>query len=307
MRKRSQFQFPLSMETGGELHPHPTLAHTILINSNRLTLLFGKLQMRAGSCGLVFEKSNHPGSPHTTRILFGWEGKSLTDTDWKPQGIKWVADPSLGETPGGMQAPHVIKEGQTFHLFYGDWRRICLAQGTDGKNFNRVLGGDGQPDLFTEHPQAEWTTNTARDPMVLKRGNTYYCYYTSHLGDPVNEGWTFCRSSTNLRNWTESVIVANTPAYKSNSAKFSDECPHVIYLPEHQLYYLFVTQLYGMDSQTTVYASPTPLYFGINDESRVVCKLPLAAPEIIQFNDQYLIATTTPELDGIRMARLKFK
>jgi hypothetical protein len=112
---------------------------------------------------------------------------SLTEPHWKPQGIKWVADPKLGETPGGMQAPYVMKEEETFYLFYGDWRRICLVKSLGGKDFNRVLGGNGQPDLFTEHPYAEWTTNTERDPMVIKSGNTYYCYYTSHLADPVNE------------------------------------------------------------------------------------------------------------------------
>lgn len=43
--------------------------------------------------------SKFPGSPRTTRFLYGWEGKSLTDKNWAEQGIKWVADPSLGETP----------------------------------------------------------------------------------------------------------------------------------------------------------------------------------------------------------------
>ncbi len=270
---------------------------------------FGIWQAADGTWQLwsCIRKSNFPGSAHTTRFLYGWEGVSLTATHWKPQGIKWVADPRLGETPGGMQSPYIIKEDETYYLFYGDWRRICLAKSLDGKNFNRVLGGNGQPDLFTEHPYAEWTTNTARDPMVMKRGNTYYCYYTSHLPDPVNEGWAFCRTSLNLKDWSESVKVADTPAYKSNSSKFSDECPHVIYLPEHDLYYLFVTQQYGTDSQTTVYASPNPMYFGVEDDSRVVCRLPIAAPEIILIDDQYYIATTTPELDGIRMAKLKWE
>jgi len=65
--------------------------------------------------------------------------------------------------------------------------------------------------------------------------------------------------------------------------------------------------LFTSDSQTTVYASPTPLYFGIDDDSRVVCRLPIAAAEIILLDNQYYIATTTPELDGIRMAKLKWE
>jgi hypothetical protein len=70
---------------------------------------------------------------------------------------------------------------------------------------------------------------------------------------------------------------------------------------------MFVTQQYGADSQTTVYASPNPMYFGVDDDRRVVCRLRVAAPEIILIGNQYYIATTTPELDGIRIAKLKWE
>ena len=49
------------------------------------------------------------------------------------------------------------------------------------------------------------------------------------------------------------------------------------------------------------------MYFGVDDESRKVCTLPIAAPEIIKRGDSYFIATTTPELDGIQMARMTWK
>ena len=259
--------------------------------------------------------SKFPGSSYTTRFLYGWEGQSLTDKNWKPTGIKWVADPSLGETPGGMQAPHVIKEGPFYYLFYGDWQRICLAASQDGKNFERVLGGNGQPDLFSEHSYINefkvrgdpLFVSHARDPMVLKRGNTYYCYYTSHITDPVNDGAAFCRTSVNMRDWSESVIISHTPPNAGNSPRYSDECPHVVYLPKHRLYYLFVTQLYGKNSQTTVYASPNPLYFGVDDSSRKVCTLPIAAPEVVYYRDQYYLVALTDDLDGIRMVKLKWE
>lgn len=255
--------------------------------------------------------SNFPGSPYTTRFLYGWEGKSLTATNWEAKGIKWVADPLLGETPGGMQAPYVFKEFGVYYLFYGDWRRICLAKSLDGKNFTRVLGGNGQPDLFTEeHKNVDhqlFDTGRARDPMVLKMGNTYYCYYTSHMGDPINDGWAYCRTSVNMRDWSESVVVSHTPPFGSNSPRYSDECPFVVYLPENGMYYLFVTQIYGRDSQTTVYASTNPMYFGVDDDRNEVCKLPVAAPEVFKHDGQWYIASTTPDLQGIYMAKLKWE
>lgn len=270
---------------------------------------FGIWQAGDGTWQLwsCIRKSNYPGSDYTTRFLYGWEGAEITDKDWDPQGIKWVADTTLGETAGGMQAPYVIREDLYYYLFYGDWKRICLAKSTDGKNFTRVLGGNGQPDLFTEHPYADFRNNTARDPMVVKRGNTYYCYYTSHLGEPVNDGWAFCRTSLNLKDWSESVMVSHTPPYLTNSPRYSDECPQVVYLPEYNLYYLFVTQLYGKFSQTTVYASPNPMYFGIDDDSRVVCTLPIAAPEVILHDGQYYLAALNNELNGVRMVKLKWE
>jgi hypothetical protein len=218
-----------------------------------------------------------------------------------------MADTMLGESPGGMQAPHVIEEGGLFYMFYGDWRRICLAIGKDGKEFGRVLKlSDGEPDLFTEDDHEPPPHNHARDPMVLKTGNTYYCYYTSHTNVDKQDGAAYCRTSTDMVNWSESVTVSHSPPFPGNSPKYSDECPFVAYLEESQLYYLFVTQMYGRDSQTTVYASPNPLYFGIDDDTFEVTKLPVAAPEIILHDNEYYIASTMPTLDGIWIAKLKW-
>ena len=278
---------------------------------------FGVWQAADGTWQLwsCIRGSDFPGSSYTTRFLYGWEGKSLTSTNWSPEGIKWVADPSLGETPGGMQAPHVIKEDGIYYMFYGDWRRICLAKAFDGKNFERVLGGNGQPDLFSEHtyinqfdkPEQPIFQSHARDPMVIKRGNTYYCYYTTHITDPINDGAALVRTSVNMRDWSESVIVSHTPPYDGNSPRYSDECPHVVYLPEHNLYYLFVTQTYGKNAHTTVYASPNPMYFGVDDDSKKVCEMPIAAPEVLMYEGEYYLFYLTAELDGIQVAKLTFE
>ncbi|MBM4081093.1 MAG: hypothetical protein FJ278_15425, partial [Planctomycetes bacterium] len=55
-----------------------------------------------------------------TRLFHRWEGQRLTDPDWQPMGIAMQADVRFGETPGGLQAPHVLKLGHTWHMFYGD-------------------------------------------------------------------------------------------------------------------------------------------------------------------------------------------
>ncbi|HEY4788102.1 MAG TPA: hypothetical protein VIH57_18740, partial [Bacteroidales bacterium] len=82
------------------------------------------------------------------RLFYRWEGEKLTDTNWKPIGIAMMSDSKYGESLNGLQAPFVFKEKGIYYMFYGDWDRICLAKSKDGKNFDRVLNKNGQPDLF---------------------------------------------------------------------------------------------------------------------------------------------------------------
>ena len=101
-----------------------------------------------------------------TRLFYQWEGKALTDPNWTPRGIAMRADPDVGETNGGLQAPHVIRRNGTFLMFYGDWQHIALATSNDGKTFKRHLNRAGTVGLFDEGPGS----NT-RDPMILPIGD----------------------------------------------------------------------------------------------------------------------------------------
>lgn len=232
-----------------------------------------------------------------TRLFHRWEGRNITDAHWKPMGVAMQADPSVGETPGGLQAPHVVLLGDIYHMFYGDWVRICLATGRDGRTFARFRNERGQPALFAEGPD-----DNARDPMLLREGDRYYCYYTAH---PGKRGAVYCRTSADLRTWSDARIVA--AGGRSGDGPYSAECPHVVRLPDNGRYYLFRTQKYGRDAQTSVYCSPDPLDFGVNDDRFFVCTLPIAAPEIILHEGQWYIASLEPSLKGIRLARLKWQ
>jgi len=229
-----------------------------------------------------------------TRLFYRWEGKRLTDENWKPMGIAMQADSRFGETRGGLQAPHVIKVGDVYHMFYGDWVNICLAESRDGKAFTRVLNDKGLAGLFSEGPDAN-----ARDPMVVRIGDLWHCYYTAY---PGRKGAVYCRTSLDLRNWGESKIVAF--GGRAGTGPFSAECPHVVHHAGY--YYLFRTQRYGADAQTSVYRSKDPMNFGLDDDRYFVCTLPVAAPEIVLQEGQHYIAALLPTLKGIRIARLKW-
>jgi hypothetical protein len=258
---------------------------------------FGMWQAADGTWQLwsCIRKTKEPGN---TRLFFRWEGKRLTDPDWKPMGIAMHADPKLGEQPGGLQAPFVFRHKGKYLMFYGDLVNICSAESDDGKKFTRRLNADGVPALFKQSPRKD---GRARDPMVIRIGDLWHCYYTAH---PDKKGADYCRTSSDLLNWGEQYTVA--AGGESTDGPYSAECPFVVETQPGQ-YYLFRTQSYKGPPTTRVYYSTDPLHFGIDEDAKhLVVKLPVAAPEIIQHDGQYYIAALLPDIKGIRIARLEW-
>lgn len=228
-----------------------------------------------------------------SRLFHRWEGRNLTDPDWKPMGIAMQADEKFGETPGGLQAPYVLRHDGKFLMFYGDWQNICLAESEDGKDFRRLMP-NGMAGMFSEG-----TDFNTRDAMVLKVGDLWHCYYTAH---PKGKGSVYCRTSKDLAAWSDSKIVACGGS--AGTGPFGSECPFVVH--RHGYFYLFRTQRYGQEAITRVYRSEDPMDFGIDDDKYLVCSLPVAAPEIIRHQGRDYIACLLPSLKGIRIAGLKW-
>lgn len=233
-----------------------------------------------------------------TRLFYRWESAQLTNANWTPMGIAMQADLRLGEVPGGLQAPHVFTWNGVWYMVYGDWLRICLARSTDGKNFTRVLGANGQPDLFTG------PYYNTRDPMVLRFGPLFVCYYTGSQASAPYPGAVFCRTSANLVDWSEPLFVNAGGVASTPPTPFDAECPFV--LERNGWFYLFRNQIYGPAAQNTQYASKNPLDFGVGNDKFRIGSLPVAAPEIVLHQGQYYIASLEPNLDGIRLARLRW-
>jgi Glycosyl hydrolases family 32 N-terminal domain len=234
-----------------------------------------------------------------TRLFHRWEGAKLTDVNWTPKGIALQADPALSEREGGLQAPYVIRHDNKFWMFYGDWANICLATSTDGKTFARYRNTGGRPQLnFAGQIDRD---RNSRDPMVLRIGGKWHCYYTAH---PKNKGFDYGRTSDDLINWSEERIVA--AGGKSGDGSYSAECPFVVE-PRPGDLYLFRTQAYGKNAQTMIYYSRDPLDFGINNDAQhYVTTLPVAAPEIFQHEGQWYMAALLPSLKGIQITRLEW-
>ncbi|MEW6237022.1 MAG: hypothetical protein AB1656_16680 [Candidatus Omnitrophota bacterium] len=231
-----------------------------------------------------------------TRLFYRWQGEEITSADWTPMGVVMQADPNFGETDGGLQAPYVLHIEDIFYMFYGDWQHICLATGSDGKTFARQLNDSGRSGMFTE----EYGANT-RDPMALQAGDLFYCYYTAY---PQGKGAVYCRISADLRRWSDSVIVSSGGI--GGDGPSAAECPFVFFHRDSGYYYLFRTQRYGTDAVSHIYRSKNPLLFGVNDDSKYVGSLPIAAPEIVEHEGSEYIAYLLPGLNGIQISLLKW-
>ena len=232
------------------------------------------------------------------RLFYRWEGADLEQEHWAPKGIAMQARPELGETEGGLQSPYVIREDGTYYMFYGDWNRICLARSTDGKSFERVLGASGQPDLFTGPYE------NSRDPMVLKIDGLFHCYYAGHKEHAQPAAAVFCRTSPNLRDWSDPIVVSAGGVATQQTVWYGGDCECPFVVQRDGLFYLFRNQRYGEDNLNTQYCSPDPMDFGVDDDRYRVGTLPVAAAEIVEHGGRHYIAALLPSLKGTRMAEL---
>jgi hypothetical protein len=230
-----------------------------------------------------------------TRLFHRWEGRNLADSNWKPKGIAMQADLRRGETPGGLQAPYVTRGDGRYLMFYGDFVHICLAESHDGRTFERRLMPNGRTGMFDEGEKA-----TARDPMAIIVDGTWYCYYCAF---PEGRCAVYCRTSKDLVSWSTSKVVAYGGS--AGTGPYSAECPFVVQI-EPGYFHLFRTQEYADQPQTSVYRSADPMDFGVESDRYLVCRLPVAAPEIVTHEGRFFIACLLPSLTGIRVGGLQW-
>ena len=245
----------------------------------------------------------HTNCGGNTRLFYGWEAQNLTDSIWTPIGIMMEADTTVGERLGGLQAPHVIVKDNLYYMIYGGWDQLCLATSEDGKHFERVINDEGTTEIFTG------PYDNSRDAMTILVDGLYHCYYTGHIIGETEKNIKaaiFCRTSTDLYNWSEPKMVSGggSVADMDNWYGGDAECPFVVNYNDK--FILFRNIRYGENNLNVQYCSDDPQNFGIDTDSLMVGELPIAAPEVIEYNNEYYIASLKSTLDGIKMARLEF-
>jgi hypothetical protein len=247
-----------------------------------------------------------------TRLFHRWEGAQITDANWTPKGIAMRAgrvtpsgtpndgafDPSFGEAMGGLQAPYVWNDGTSWHMVYGTWGDLAEQVSADGKTFARVPRSSTN-DVRIFAPGSDGK----RDPMLLPIGGVQHLYFTANSS-------VYLSTSTDGASFSQPQEVAF--GGQAGTGGSAAECPFVVQRTDG-LYYLFRTSSenapagnYQAGVMTYVYASPDPTYFGINDDSRLVAQLPIAATEIHTVHGVDYIAHLLASVQGIEICQLNW-
>jgi hypothetical protein len=241
------------------------------------------------------------------RLLYRWEGDSLTEGPWEPRGIAMRAENEYGESIDDwdgeewIQAPYVHFENGRYFMFYGGHRsenghcQICLATSTDGIRFAKRRNENGYSRIFVGPGET-------RDPMVIKVGDRYLCYYTGNEIGPNECSRVYCRQSSDMLTWSEPTVVHW--GGKPGLTLWSTECPFVIHLRGY--YYLFHTRAYYPPAKSHVYRSMDPLDFGPGGDSKLITTLRVAAPEILFHNGEYFISNVEDLRGGVQLTRLRW-
>ena len=138
-------------------------------------------------------------------------------------------------------APHIIQHDGEYWIFYtgvndSACQSICIARSEDLYHWERY---ENNP-VHTSLPWGAWDKekwSDCRDPMVLKEGDTFYCYFTAGRIVPETGKHEYClgiASSQNLLEWKDEGFVR-----LAHTLETPPESPFVV--KRNDEYYLFYT------------------------------------------------------------------
>ena len=256
------------------------------------------------------------------RILYHWEGESLTAGPWRQTGellrVERAAGESLDDRGGEewIQSPFVVLDQGTYYLFYGGHGtgvdengrsvphgdphmacQMCLMTSQNGWTWTRFRNEKGQSRLFLGPGET-------RDPCLIRIAGRWHLYYAGYHDNDPNQAGVYLRTSSDLIHWSDWRLVHQDRRY--GAGPWDTECPHVVY--RQGAYYLLRTQDYA-SARTHVFCSEDPLDFGIGDaKDKYVGSISVAAPEIIVDPSGAEFITSNHDLRaGTQLCRLSWQ
>jgi hypothetical protein len=239
-----------------------------------------------------------PVHPWEETRFFHITAKSLSQKKWEDHGYAMHAQTGRERV---LWAPHVIRDGEKWYMFYNignrqanapdyaSWGQLCMATSTDLFHWTRYPYNP----LFSD-------PGHARDSYIMKYRGQYYYYYTRVYNETDFRSCVSVRTGPDLLHWSAPRIVHVQP-YKVYWAGDA-ESPFVV--RKKKLFYLFVCRAMTQYNRTDVYWSEDPLHFPTEN---LVCSLPVHAAEIIHDKKEgWFISNTGWDKKGLYLAPLKW-
>lgn len=232
-----------------------------------------------------------------SRLLYGWEGESLTDGKlWNQVGVVARALPEWNEQVSEgreqIQAPYFRKVGDVYFCFYNS-AGIRVMTSENGADYKRLPIKDGSNLLYEKG---------GRDVMIIDEKDSYLSYST--ISTVARDGWTrgfvSLRTSKDLVKWSDYTIVSE--GGRAGNGPVSAESPFV---QKYNGYY-FLFRSSSSTGTCFVYRSKDPYNFGVNNDEKLIAELPVWAPEIIQEGEEWFISDIA-DFQGVKIARLKWE
>ncbi len=154
-------------------------------------------------------------------------------------GVNWTKHPSpvlqVGTSTqwdnGFIEGPSVIKDGNTYKMWYCGYDATVDGSGTDGKaNIGYATSTDGINWIKnTNNPILSagvnsWDSMSVQDPHVIKQGAIYYMWFGGNNIQGYGQSVGYATSNDGI-NWVESsqnpvLTKGNVGAWDANTASF---------------------------------------------------------------------------------------
>lgn len=250
--------------------------------------------------------------PGATRLFYRWQASTLEETDWQEQGVFLTSDADPGYREGLMQAPHVVRDGARF-LMYFNSDGAHVLESRDGKVFTPVRALDGGLRHFEMGRDVMVFDNRVRDGKV-------YAYYTAITPPlyPTRQSHTIgVRTAPGLLGpWSEQIDLGVNTADNPDPAEapynfINAESPFVLY--RNGWYYRW--------EQLKVFASRDPLRWSGPEITTLAIRgagtdpaspahpRALYAPELVEHQGRHYVAgyKYREAWQGIYMARVAWR
>ncbi len=177
----------------------------------------------------------------------------LTQQPWLKQPFALSVDSAWNETH--LWAPHVIEQDGTYYMYY-------CGGGSDSSKYKIHLATSKDLYHWTRHPKNPVIVDgfDARDPYLLKVGNTWVMYYTATSDPKKGNHIVACQTSKDLIHWSGRKTVFTDPSIGTWGGP--TESPTVI--RRGKTYYLFIGPRDDYRG-TCVYKSSDPFHWEIKN------------------------------------------